>query len=293
MMKIPFKRIGEYLQTAMKIVVEHGGSYPSREIIEEMPKHLQFNSYESEVYKKSGYVRWQSFLHFYSINATKAGWLRKHKGVWYVTEEGKKALELDPEGFIEAANVEYKKWASSRGRVEETDEPEVPEVPVGASFEQAQSSAQEAIKAFIRALNPYELQKLVAALFRGMGYYTPFVAPPGPDGGVDIVAYRDPVGAEMPRIRIQVKHRANSKVSRGEIATLKGDLQGDGYAGIMVSTGGFSSDAEAEVRRSSKHIEMIDLERLIELWEEHYDKLKDEDKGLLPLRRISFLAPEE
>jgi len=35
----------------------------------------------------------------------------------------------------------------------------------------------------------------------------------------------------------------------------------------------------------------VDLNRFITLWQEFYDKLKDEDKNLLPLRPIYFLAP--
>ncbi|MHB1769478.1 MAG: restriction endonuclease [Minisyncoccota bacterium] len=293
MKKISFKRIGEYLQTAMRIAVEHGGSFPTREIMEEMEKRLQFDDYEKAIYEKSGYVRWQSYLHFYSIDATKAGWLRKHKGVWYVTEEGQKVLSFDPEKFIEAARTEYKKWAAAREHIEEPDAAEAAQAPVAMGYEQAQSTAQEEIKAYIRALNPYDFQDLVAALFRGMGYYTPFVAPKGPDGGIDIVAYKDPIGAQQPRVRVQVKHRPDTKVSSAEVAALMGVLQGEGYVGIMVSSGGFSADAVADIRRAARHIEKIDLERLIDLWEEHYDKLTDEDKGLLPLRRLSFLAPEE
>ena len=40
-----------------------------------------------------------------------------------------------------------------------------------------------------------------------MGYYTPFVAPQGKDGGIDVIAYRDPLGTVSPRIKIQIKHR--------------------------------------------------------------------------------------
>jgi len=40
-------------------------------------------------------------------------------------------------------------------------------------------------------------------------------------------------------------------------------------------------------------MEKIDLDDFIDLWEGHYNKLSDEDKALLPLRKISFLAPEE
>lgn len=293
MRKISYKRIGEYLQTALKIVLEHGGSFPIKQILGEMEKRLDFDEYEKAVYEKSGYIRWQSILHFYSIDVTKAGWLRKHKGVWYVTEEGKKALELDPEKFIETATAKYREWTESRELVKEKEEPEVIQSSITTSYEQAQSTAREEIKIFIKNLNPYNFQDLVAALFRGMGYYTPFVAPPGPDGGIDIVAYKDPVGAELPRIRIQVKHRPETKVSRSEVATLIGDLQREEYIGIIVSTGGFSLDALNEIRKASKHIEEINLERFIDLWEEHYDKLSDEDKILLPLRKISFLAPGE
>lgn len=293
MRKISYKRIGEYLQTALKIAVEHGGSYPIRQILEEMERCLNFDEYEKAIYEKSGYIRWQSILHFYSIDVTKAGWLRKHKGIWYATEEGKKALELEPEKFIEIATTKYREWAESRELVKEKEEPEIIQSSITTSYEQAQSVSREEIKSFIKNLNPYDFQDIVAALFRGMGYYTPFVAPPGPDGGIDIIAYKDPIGAELPRIRIQVKHRPETKVNRSEVAALIGDLQGEGYVGVIVSTGGFSPDALNEIRKASKHIEEIDLERFIDLWEEYYDKLSDEDKVLLSLRKISFLAPED
>jgi predicted Mrr-cat superfamily restriction endonuclease len=52
-----------------------------------------------------------------------------------------------------------------------------------------------------KSKNAYEFQDLAAALLRGMGYYTPFVAPTGKDGGVDIIAYRDPLGTVSPRIK--------------------------------------------------------------------------------------------
>src|SRR5581483_1369220 len=38
---------------------------------------------------------------------------------------------------------------------------------------------------------------LVAALLRAMGYHVSWVAPPGPDRGVDIIARTDPLGATL------------------------------------------------------------------------------------------------
>ena len=61
--------------------------------------------------------------------------------------------------------------------------------------------------------------------------------------------------------------------------------------GIFVSTGGFTSDAEIEARtKETRKLTLIDLEKLVDLWIEHYDKVPDSDNRLLPLRPIHYLA---
>jgi len=37
----------------------------------------------------------------------------------------------------------------------------------------------------------------------------------------------------------------------------------------------------------------IDGDEFIEMWQEYYDKMSDEDKNMLPLKRISFLGNNE
>ena len=70
-------------------------------------------------------------------------------------------------------------------------------------------------------------------------------------------------------------------------------LRKEGDIGLIVSSSGFTSDAEKEVRSSTRHIETMDLERLITLWEQHYDKVREQGKALLPLVKLYFLAPTE
>jgi restriction system protein len=122
-----------------------------------------------------------------------------------------------------------------------------------------------------------------------MGYFTPFVAPKGKDGGVDITAYRDPLGTEAPRMKVQVKHRETATPVQ-DIRQIMGLLQKDDV-GIFFSSGGFTSEARSSVRNSHVHVELIDMERFIDLWGQFYDKLPDEDKRLLPLKRLYFIAP--
>jgi len=125
-----------------------------------------------------------------------------------------------------------------------------------------------------------------------MGYFTPFVAPPGKDGGVDIQAYRDPLGTVSPRIKVQVKHKA-AAASVQEMRQLIGLLQKDGDVGIFISTAGFTPDAVNGARSSHVHVELIDFDRFITLWQEFYQKLTDEDKSLLPLRIVYFIDQGE
>ena len=129
-------------------------------------------------------------------------------------------------------------------------------------------------------------------LLRAMGFHIPFVAPKGKDGGVDIVAYKDPLGAQPPRIKVQVKHR-QEKCGPQTVRELLGVIRKDGEVGLIVSSGGFTADAIVEMQKSPVHIEAIDLSNLISLWQEHYSKLDEEYRKLLPLRWIAFLDEEE
>jgi restriction system protein len=290
------ERVGQIVKEALEVLAENEGHLPTRDVIQKTEKKLKLTEYERAVYEKSGYIRWQSVLHFYSIDCVKAGWLRKHKGVWYLTDEGRQALKLDPLSLIQSATEKYKEWRQSQPepQLEEVGEPTgEPAIARKTAFEQAVSMARAEIEDHIHSLGPYEFQDLVAALLRGMGYYTPFIAAPGKDLGVDILAYKDPFGSTAPRVKVQVKHRRNQKVTAKEVRELVSLLAKEGDAGLIVSSGGFTADAEVEIRRSARHVEKVDLNDLITLWDDHYDRMKEEDRAYLPLRRVPFLAPRD
>ena len=44
---------------------------------------------------------------------------------------------------------------------------------------------------------------------------------------------------------------------------------------------------------SDKFLRLIDGDEFIEKWQEYYDKMTDDDKNMLPLKRISFLGSNE
>ena len=288
------------LFAAFQILKEKGGELPGREVIAEVGKRVELDDWARGSLPNSGNVRWQSVLHFYTIDAVKAGFLVKKNGVWYLTPDGERALSLGDVGLLHAAQTAYREWKAGRQEVESpTDDEEHraysdknADNDVTMTLERIEQTALEGLERYIAKKNPYEFQDLVAALLRGMGYYTPSVAPRGKDGGVDIFAYRDPLGTESPRIKVQVKHR-DQPATVQEIRQLMGLLQRDGDVGIFVSTGGFTPDAKGTALGSHVHIEMIDLPRFIKLWQQFYPKLTDEDKIHLPLTRVYFLEPQD
>ena len=283
---------------ALKTLKDAGGELPGKEVISRVSAAVKFDPWDTEIYEKSGYVRWISILHFFSIDCIKAGFLVKQKGIWFLTKEGEEALKLGERGLLDEATKAYRDWKKKVGEsVEDEKISDEPIIDEGArsreiTLEEMEQIASEGLKKYIDSKTAYEFQDLVAALLRAMGYHTPFIAPRGKDGGIDVLAYQDPLGTLSPRIKIQVKHRESTATVK-EVRELMGLLQKDGDVGLFVSTGGFTPDAKTTARTSHVHVELIDFERFISLWQEFYHKISDEDKARLPLRAVYFLAPEE
>lgn len=281
-----------------KILKEAGGEMRGKDVVDKIRETIEFDDYENHRYEKTGYIRWESILHFYTIDCMKAGFLRKHKGTWILTDEGEKAIKLGPENLLQTATKLYREWDGKRKQ--ETVEDDIEDFSEESSnqvqksiINQYEEEAFNGIRNFIINKNPYEFQDLVAELLRAMGYHISDVAQRGPDGGIDIIAYTDPLGTRQPRIIVQVKHRPNDNVSSDEVQKLAGTLKRNSDVGIFVTSGSFSKPAIKEARESREHIELIDFERLTSLWQEYYSKMNDEQKNLLPLHPIYFLGSND
>lgn len=306
------KVLAQSKQTAIKVIYatfllikEAGGELPRKEIYKKLPEKVNLTSWELETYSKTGNIRWQSILHFFSIDCIKAGYMRKDKGIWYLTPEGEKAIELGERKLLESATAKYREWAAINKEKKESSSENESEsnIPIEiednisqlqkANLEQLEEQALTGIEEFIAAKNPYEFQDIVAALLRAMQYHTPFISPKGKDGGLDIVAYRDPLGAVEPRIKVQVKHKPEATIAVDDIRSLVGLLTNSGDIGLFVTSGSFSKDALRFARDSYKHVRLIDGKEFIELWKEFYNKLTDEEKNWIPLQQIFFLGSNE
>ena len=283
------------LYAVMKEISRRGGSMPAKDLYPFVEANVKLTEWELEPAGKNKYIRWTNSFQFYSINYAKAGLIVKQKGMWYLTPEGESALKLSPEEVMEKGEVAYREWRRLNPREDHRDEEPTDDAPsndVAIKLEQLESNAREDIKTYIAAKDPYQFQEMVAALLRAMGYHTPFIAPKGKDGGIDIIAYVDPLGAQMPRIKVQVKHRPEASIGASDIRALLGILR-TGDIALFVTSGSFSPDAKSTSTSSREFIRLIDGNDFIDMWQEYYDKMSDEDKNKLPLKRIAFLGSND
>src|SRR5262249_26428771 len=153
--------------------------------------------------------------------------------------------------------------------------------------------ARDELLTFIqRKFSRHQLADLVNAVLQADGYITR-VSPPGPDGGVDILAGSGPMGFGEPRLCVQVK----SSPSPADVTVLRallGILKNFGAnQGLLVSWGGFTSAVHQEARQSFFSLRLWDAGDLLEAIFKNYDRFPQELRTELPLKRIWALVSEE
>lgn len=292
MAEITRRRAGELVRKVFEILIQHPDGLPAKTVLDLLEKSVSLTEFEKSVYPNQPNIRrFTKIVRFGTITTVKAGWLVKTKGTWAVTDQGKQAFNrlTDPEQFYRESIRLYTQW---RAAAPDDTEPEEEAPAPATTIEEAEESAWTEIQEYMKRINPYDLQKMVAALLRAMGYHISWIAPPGPDAGIDILAYADPLGTQNPRIKVQVK-RHEGKIDVDGLRAFMATLS-DQDVGIFVCTGGFTSKAEAEARHQEKRkITLLGIEKLFDLWIEHYAKVPEDEKFLLPLKPVYYLAPVE
>lgn len=161
------------------------------------------------------------------------------------------------------------------------------------SFESRQDLAEASnnqVRDFIsQKFHGHEFTRLVAAVLKAQGYGVE-VAPPGPDGGVDIVAGSGLMGFDPPRICVQVKS-GSQEVKVNVLRELAGTVKNFGADyGLLVSWGGFNSATRREARQSNYfNLRLWDSQSFLELLFENYDRLPPSLRAELPLKQVWVL----
>ena len=159
-------------------------------------------------------------------------------------------------------------------------------------FDLAQLAHDQIVAKIQERFTRHELTRLVDAVLQADGWVTSR-SPPGPDGGVDILAGRGPLGLDAPRLCVQVK----SQTSPADVTvyrTLQGTMQTfKAEQGLLVCWGGFNQAVLQESRQSHFVVRLWDSGDLVAAIYRNYEQLPAEIQAELPLKRVWMLVAEE
>ncbi|GEO96998.1 hypothetical protein KTU01_31210 [Kocuria turfanensis] len=143
-------------------------------------------------------------------------------------------------------------------------------------------------KTLLEELTHEEFEYFTADLLRALGYQarvTPYVA----DGGIDVVAHKDPLGLEPPLLKVQCKHTAAVQ-SRPDVQRLIGTLS-VGELGLFVTMGSYSRDA-VDLERVRQDLRLLTGQDVVEMTLRHYKDLPQKWRSRMPLREVYVVDRE-
>ncbi|QOK24191.1 restriction endonuclease [Janibacter indicus] len=134
----------------------------------------------------------------------------------------------------------------------------------------------------------HKFTALVADILETLGFRCE-VSPSGPDGGVDILAGRGPLGLDSPTLIVEVKSEPGPidvKVVRGLHSAM---TQYRADQGLLVAWGGVTGPAAREFKRDRTSFRIWDSEELLNRLFETYDNLPAETRARIPLKQAWVL----
>ena len=149
-----------------------------------------------------------------------------------------------------------------------------------------QEIASHQITSLIKAeFSGHALANLVAEILQIEGYTTK-VSPPGPDGGVDILAAGGTFGLGEDSICVQVKS-GDGAADNGVVLQLIGSVANkQAKTGLLVSIGGVTAPAQREIDKSFFNLRLWQMQDLLNALFRSYDKLSDKTRTKLQLKQI-------
>jgi len=181
----------------------------------------------------------------------------------------------------------------SPGSEKSTKQPQAPIDTEATTFPDLAELAHDQIVNQIQSrFKGHALSQLVDAVLKAEGWATK-LSPPGPDGGVDILAGRGSLGLDQPRLCVQVKSQ-NSPADVTIYRTLQGTMQTfKAEQGLLVCWGGFNRVVQTEAKQGHFSVRLWDSRDLVEAIYRNYEHLPAEVQAELPLKKVWMLVPEE
>lgn len=258
----------KYINPVLTTLQANGGAGNSSNVIEQIIENLGITEEELEYATSNGQSRIRNQIQWARFYLFKAGLIdNAQRGIWRLTNEGleKKLTDDDVYNLFKGVQESVKKTPTAT--------PKKPEL----KFEETATEDEEhtvGLLNLIQNLPAVGFEKLCKRLLTEIGITDITITGGTGDQGIDgkgIVKLNDVVSLN---IVFQCK-RYKETVSPHHVRDFRGAMQGRGEKGLIITTGRFTREAKNEASRDGvTPIELIDGDRLVELFEKHHLGLK-------------------
>lgn len=258
----------KYINPVLTSLQANGGAGNSSYIIEQVIDKLGITEAELEETTSNGQSRIRNQIQWARFYLFKAGLIdNSQRGIWRLTNDGldKKLNDDDI----------YKLFKGVQDIVKKV--PILKSQKVKPKFENTPTEDEEhsvGLINLIQNLSPSGFEKLCKRLLTEIGINEIIITGGSGDKGIDgkgIVKLNDVVSLN---IVFQCK-KYKETVSPHHVRDFRGAMQGRGEKGLIITTGRFTKEAKSEANRDGvTPIELIDGDRLVELFEKYHLGLK-------------------
>ena len=152
-------------------------------------------------------------------------------------------------------------------------------------FDLEEAAKQQVVRLIETRFKGHDLTRLVRAILNAQGYTT-WQSPEGADGGADILASNGAMGFGDQTICVEVKS-GTTLVDRPTVDKLLGAMSKfNAEHGLFVAWGGFRQNVQKDLAVSFFKLRLWSQDDLLEQLFDCYDKLDEEIKAELPLKRV-------
>jgi restriction system protein len=251
-----------------------GSSGRPQEVYDIVARELRISDDELNATNKGGNSKFENRVAWARFYLAKAGLIDSEKrGVWVLTEKGK-ATHLDAaqsrELFkeVQAAfrqsddTLEELIAADSGGQAREVEEElSAPDDDRYVNEDEVRAKLVE----ILRGLSPKGFEEFCARVLRHTGFENVITLGGKGDRGIDGEGYLLLNRFVRSKVLFQCK-RYEQPVGPEKVRDFRGAIQGRADRGIFLTTSTFTRDARAEaVRENATPIELVDIERLIDI----------------------------
>ena len=258
----------KYIKPVLTTLQENGGAGNSSSVIEQVIEKLGITDEELEETTSNGQSRIRNQIQWARFYLFKAGLIdNSQRGIWRLSNDGleKNISDNDVYSLFKGVQESVKKLPVAIPKKTEL------------KFEEDTTEDEEhslGLLNLIQSMPASGFEKLCKRLLTEIGINDITITGGSGDQGIDgkgLVKLNDVVSLN---IVFQCK-RYKESVSPHHVRDFRGAMQGRGEKGLIITTGRFTKEAKNEANRDGvTPIELIDGDRLVELFEKHHLGLK-------------------